>query len=302
MRQLIHVTAYPETMGRFRRSWELGKSSWSVIRSEPRLVLLPVISFLVILVVMGTFASGIFFAGGGSEAFDKIGDDSSVQSSINIGGWVMLAVGYLVAAYVVIFFNSALIWAANEHFEGRDVSLRTALGAAFKNAFKILPWAIISATVSFLLKLAQEKLDFVGDIIAGVAGLAWSVITFLVLPAIVVEGLGPKDAIKRSSKLFKKTWGENMIGNGAVGLITLVGVLIGLPLLAVLFTDSTPLIAAGIALLVIWWSLVAAVTSAMSVVYQMALFRYAAEGNTAAEFESVGLDKAFKPKKARAVA
>jgi len=37
-----------------------------------------------------------------------------------------------------------------------------------------------------------------GDIIAGVLGMAWSVATFFVIPVIIFEGLPPLKAVRRS--------------------------------------------------------------------------------------------------------
>lgn len=41
-----------------------------------------------------------------------------------------------------------------------------------------------------------------GDIIAGVLGMAWSVVTFFVIPVIIYEGLPPLRAIRRSWKIL----------------------------------------------------------------------------------------------------
>ena len=42
--------------------------------------------------------------------------------------------------------------------------------------------------------------------------------TFLVVPILVLEDLGVGDALKRSKDLFKKTWGENVIGQVGLGM------------------------------------------------------------------------------------
>ena len=91
-----------------------------------------------------------------------------------------------------------------------------------RRAGKILPWAIISATVSMILRAIEERAGFVGQIVAAIAGMAWAVVTFLVLPIIVIEGVGVRDAIKKSGNLFKRTWGENLaaqIGFSLIGFV-----------------------------------------------------------------------------------
>ena len=43
---------------------------------------------------------------------------------------------------------------------------------------------------------------------ADVVGVAWSVATYFVIPVIALEGLGPRDALRRSSALVREKWGE----------------------------------------------------------------------------------------------
>ena len=43
--------------------------------------------------------------------------------------------------------------------------------------------------------------------------------TFLTVPILVIEDLGVGDALKRSKDLFKKTWGENVIGQFGLGSV-----------------------------------------------------------------------------------
>ena len=51
--------------------------------------------------------------------------------------------------------------------------------------------------------------------------------TFLVLPVLVFEGIGPIAAVKRSGELFKHTWGENLMTNAGIGLVGLFAMLVG---------------------------------------------------------------------------
>ncbi len=130
--------------------------------------------------------------------------------SMSTTSYAVLFVMYLVLAYVTIFFNAALVSAAHERLTGGDPTLRSALAGAAARAGKILPWAIVSATVSVILRSLEDRAGAVGRIVLALAGAAWAVITFLVLPIIVIEGLGVGDAIKKSGALFKQTWGENL--------------------------------------------------------------------------------------------
>ena len=81
---------------------------------------------------------------------------------------------------------------------------------------------MLSATVSLVLRAIEERSGIVGRIVGSLVGLAWSLVTFLVLPVLVIEQIGPIQAVKRSAELFKHTWGENMIANAGIGIVAMV--------------------------------------------------------------------------------
>ena len=70
-----------------------------------------------------------------------------------------------------------------------------------------------------LLKALEERLGFIGQIVVNLIGLAWTVSTFLVVPVLVHQNVGPIDAVKESASMLKKTWGENIIANAGMGLV-----------------------------------------------------------------------------------
>ena len=160
----------------------------------------------------------------------------------------------------------------------------SALRGAASRAGQILPWAIVSATVSLILRAIQERGGILARIAAGFAGMAWSLVTFLVLPILVIEGLSVGAAIKRSSQLFRKAWGEQVIANAGIGLVGVVAVIAGLPLLLLAGTGIAVLQVIGIGAFAVWVGLVVCVTSALSGVFQTALYHYAANGMPPAAF------------------
>jgi hypothetical protein len=181
-----------------QRSWSIVKSSWAVLRQDRELVWLPVISFACTLVTLGlTF--GLAWAGGAD-----LGSDRFHPGPL---GSVVLFVGYVALAYITIFFNAALISAANERMSGGDPTVSSALAGARARAGRILPWAIVSATVSIVLRALSERSGTLGRFVVGLIGMAWSLVTFLVLPILVLEDVGVGAAITRSKDLFKRTWG-----------------------------------------------------------------------------------------------
>ena len=118
--------------------------------------------------------------------------------------------------------------------------------------------------------------------------MAWSLVTFLAVPVIAIEGTGPFETLKRSASIFRQRWGQQITGNIAIGAaIFLIGVL-----------PAALLIVAGIALwssaaflgalLVVIGALVLAIamliSRALSGVFGVALYRYALDGQAVGGF------------------
>ena len=154
-------------------------------------------------------------------------------------------------------------------------------------------------SVSVILRAIEERAGLVGRIVASIAGLAWTLVTFLVLPILVIEGIGVGTAIKRSSELFKKTWGEQVIASAGIGLVSFLALVAGTPLLLLLATGVTALAVLGVVLFAIWVAVVVTVSSALGVVYQTALYHYAANGMPPAAFAQFDFANSFVAKRRR---
>ncbi len=279
---------YPHPMRRISNSIALAKESWKVLQADKELLILPVISGIASIIVAATFAVPLFLTSSGDEA--------------GILTYIVLFIMYVVLAYVTIFFNAALVSAAHERLNGGDPTLRTALAGAASRAGKILPWAIVSATVSTILRAIEERAGFVGQLVAGLAGMAWAVVTFLVLPIIVIEGIGVSDAIKKSGRLFKQTWGENLAAQVGFGLLGFLAVLPGIAIVVLAaLSGNGGVLGGGIVVGVVWIILVAVVIAALSVIFQTALYHFAVDGTVpAGAFSQATMAAAFAPKPGKA--
>jgi Flp pilus assembly pilin Flp len=220
-----------------------------------------------------------------------------------VGLWVLIVVFYLVQYLVIVFFNSALVSAAIVRLEGGDPTLGDGLRGAWSHIGAILGYAAISATVGLVLQLLRERAGFAGAIVAALGGMAWNIVTFLVIPVLVVEGVGPITAIKRSAALLKKTWGEQIIGSAGIGLVFgLLGLAVGVVgvVLGVLIM-SAGIVALGIAVIVVAVVAIMVVSllgATLHGIYSAAVYEYAVGGATAA-FDRETLAGAFRPKTSR---
>lgn len=275
-------------MGRIQRSWYLGKLSWRVLRSDRTLAVFPVITAIGAVVVFLVF--------GGLIALTGI-DDTGNESSLAPFGWVLLVAMYLVAGIVVTFFQAALVFGANERLDGRDATVGDAISSAGRQFPAIAAWAILQTTVSMVLQAIEERAGFVGDIIAGLFGAAWRIVTFLAIPVVALEGRGPFASLKRSGALLKQTWGENIAGQFGFGILGFFAaipalILIGLAAASGSWAVAAPLIAVA----VLWLIGVSVVVSAMTGIYKTAVYRYAVDGKAPAGFATSDLAEAFAPR------
>jgi len=257
-------------MNRFKRSLEIAKASWHMIQQDRSLLIYPVVSsigvaILTALIFIPLAASGLFT------------DDSN--TSVSAPQIAALLVLYFVSYSVIIFCNSALVYVVMHRLEG---SVEPISGWSFaKSRIRpILGFALISASVGVILNVISSRSDVAGRIVGAIGGVAWSAATFLVVPVLVVEGLGPIDALKRSAGLLRKTWGEQLIGSAGIGLVagiaTLVIVAIGAGLVFLMaLTGLTVLIVAAVIVAVIAVAIVAVVSAAMDTIYRAAVYRFA---------------------------
>ena len=193
------------------------------------------------------------------------------EGTMSTAGYALLFVMYVVLAYITIFFNAALVSAAHERLSGGDPTIGSAIRGAASRAGKILPWAIISATVSMILRAIEERAGFVGRIVAAFAGMAWAVVTFLVLPIIVIEGMSVTDAIKKSGSLFKRTWGENLAAQVGFSLVGFLAILPAIAIFVLGVGAGGATAAVAIVAGVLWVIAVSVVLAALSVIFQTAL-------------------------------
>ncbi|MCP3853268.1 MAG: hypothetical protein GY698_00860, partial [Actinomycetia bacterium] len=148
-------------MGRFQRSVELFKASWAVLREDRELLALPVISGVVWILTVALFAVPVL----ATVNLDAVASDGSDTVTASPATYVLLALAYLALAFVGIFFNSALVHAANERMNGGDPTVGSALRGASSRVTRILPWAIVTATVSFIIRQIQERAGLLGRLL-----------------------------------------------------------------------------------------------------------------------------------------
>jgi len=256
---------------KFSYTWELMGASWGVLKQDKELLVFPLISGICCLLVAASFAVPIWLTG----SWQPPARDANVQRQVVYYGVLFLF--YLCNFTVITFFNTAIIAGAIDRMSGGDPSVASCLDAAFSRLPLIFAWAFVSATVGLVLRMIEDRSEKVGAFVAGLLGMAWSIVSFLVIPILVAERKGPIDALKDSAILLKKTWGEQLISNFSFGIVFFLlslpaYLVIGFAVYAGVALKSIPLAVAAAVFGVVYLIVLALVQSALQSIFQAALY------------------------------
>jgi hypothetical protein len=286
---------------RWGRSWELVKASWAVLRSDKELIIFPIISGIGCFLVTLTFIIPMLASG----MFTSVGRNGA--PTMGIGQVLILFLFYFVTYTIIIFCSSALTGAAMIRLDGGNPTLRDGFKIAQSRLPQIVGYAAISATVGVVLQILSNAarnnrnpiMAIIGQIVVSLFGIAWNIATFLAVPILVVEGVGPIEAVKRSTSLLKQTWGEQIVGDlsigGIFGLISFMVVLV-VGGLAFLFAKAPALMLLVIVVGVVALVGLSVVGSALTAIFKASLYRYAHDGKTSEFFAPEMIQGAFKVK------
>jgi len=262
-------------MGKFRTSWQLMKTSLGVLRKDKEIMIFPVLSFFACVIILLSFFVGFWFLG---------------LPSMETLSWIWIVAMFLIyfiLFFIVIFFNTAIIACANIRLNGGDPTISDGLRIASQNIGRILLWALISATVGIVLQAIRERGGWIGRIVAGVFGIAWTYVTFFIIPVLIYEKKGIGSSIRRSASLFKQTWGETIIGTIGFGVVFFVLALLGIvPIVLGVYLGSTTSIVIGVILAFFYWAIIGVVASATNGIYVAAMYHYATKKQLPSDFEA----------------
>ena len=290
---LVAPNAKVERKGRWSTGWTLASQSFHVLMMDKSLLVFPLLSGIASFFVLASFLGGLF-AVGYSGHKEAINDATA---------WAFIFAYYFANYFVIVYFNSALVACAMVRFRGGTPTLGDGLRAARSRITQIVAWAFFAATVGVALRMIAERVGFIGKIVIAILGAAWTVATYFVVPVLVVEKLGPYDALKRSTGIIRKTWGESLVSNVGIGLVTTLITVLAVATTGVLSAvaaaklGSVGIAITGAVLVLLIVVVSALVSSALSSIVLSASYLYATEGKVPRVFADAGLQYAFAPKK-----
>lgn len=262
-------------MGKIATTWELMQSSWRILMQDKPLLLLPLVSGIAGLLVLAAFIVPFISTGGGLRH----------ASEPTLATYIVGFCYYLCNFFVIYFFNAALVDYVVTRLRGDEPSIGNSLREAASCAPQIAMWAIAAATVGVVLQTIQSRAGFLGKLVAGFLGIAWTLVTFFVVPLIVIERKGAIESISDSTAMVRKTWGQQVVsgvGYGLIGfLLTLPAIVIGILLLVLLGAggaDGFAPYALVVVACIAWIIAVAVVMSALKAIFGVVLYMYAKTG------------------------
>jgi Family of unknown function (DUF6159) len=275
-------------MSRIKRGWGLTKKSWALLNEHRSLIRFPLYG------AVATTLLAIVFLGPGLYLLDQD----------HLGGAIpLIVIGVYVLSVVGFYFSVGLAACADLIFRGQEATVADGLAVARSRFSQICGWAAVSTAISVLMGALENQGGVAGEIAARLVGMAWSLVTFLAVPVIAIEGTGPVQTLKRSASLFRDRWGQQITGNIAIGgAVFLLGVLPAalLIVLGIAVWSSASFLGA---LLVVIGALVLAiallVSRALSGIFGVALYRYALDGEAVGGFTPAELESAVKSKRGR---
>ncbi|MEX2602216.1 MAG: DUF6159 family protein [Balneolaceae bacterium] len=188
------------------------KSAFSVLIREKRLMIFPVLSGFCTLIIALTFFLPLF-------AFESNWIDNLHAGMPDWTFFLVIFLFYFVSYFCMIFFNSAAVVSAIYVLRGGSPSIRKAINIVMGRIGALAGWALIAATIGLIINSLENQSDKFGSLFTGILGLSWTVVSFLVLPILVIENKGPISSLKESARMLKHSWGEQLIGHFSFGLI-----------------------------------------------------------------------------------
>ena len=275
-------------MRKITRTWSLMSACWQVLKQDKGLLLFPLISGICCLLLLASFAIPLYTTG------SWVPPKADAATNQRVVYYSILFLFYFSNYFVVVFFNAAIVACAAIRMGGGNPTVGDGFRAAASRLPVIVGWALVSATVGLILRLIEDRSDKVGRFVAGLLGTAWTVASFLVVPILVMENKNPITALRDSTVLLKKTWGEQLTSNFSFGMIFF---LLSIPGIALIFlgifagSATVLIICAGLA--VAYLIVLGLIQSALHSIFQAALYLYVQEGKVPDGFQAEVLSGAM---------
>ncbi|MDD5616983.1 MAG: DUF6159 family protein [Candidatus Methanoperedens sp.] len=190
--------------------------------------------------------------------------------------------------YISYFFTGMTAFLVYDYFKDGDATMSEAWTAAKKNAVTLFYLSIVSAIVKIVTGVLRGRRGRQGSAAGGIAGMilgfierVWTVATYFIIPAIVIEDRDLKGAVARASDIMQKNLLPIGVGEIAVGFVTglltiigfIVAIVLGVSIFGAMSNATGAILAILIAAVII--VLVIALSMYVTTAYHTCLFLWA---------------------------
>lgn len=268
-------------IGKFRASYLLVTESFELLKSDKEIMFFPVLSALFNLIIVGFLAvffyTTMFIAG--------VKDMENPQGGFGVLNYIFIFLAYLASIFISTFFNAGVVLIVNARINGKNLSFGGGMKESFRNIRKIFLWALTAATIGIILKIIFEKSKLLGKIVVYFLGAAWGVVTFFIVPVLILENKRLVDSIKDSAIIFKRTWGETLIMNFSTGLFFgFIYLALFILFIVSLFSGSVYIIISSAVVFLASMVLLMVISSTLNVIFKVVLYEYARYGKIPENF------------------
>jgi len=140
--------------------------------------------------------------------------------------WTVVGVIAVFGSFLIFYFFCGMtVNMIDAHLKGGRPSLAEGARDAAKNFVAIVFLAVVSTVIDTLARAARDQSSVAGKILAGLIQGIWTMLSFLLLPAIIIEDASFGAAMRRVRQLHRGNM--LLIGIGEIG-VRMVTNLIGL--------------------------------------------------------------------------
>jgi len=200
------------------------------------------------------------------------------------GMWALVSGIIMFGSFLIFyFFCGVTVNMIDVHLKGGTPSFRDGVADAKKNFVAIVFLALISAVIESFARFARNENSIVGRILAGIVESIWTTLSFLLLPTIIIEDAGFKQAMGRVRDLHKGHLMLIAVGDVGVRAITFLIGLIWFGLIFALVFMSFTTFSTTTALIITlgvggtMFAIFVAFSTFVRMAYYTCLYLYAAE-------------------------
>ncbi len=190
--------------------------------------------------------------------------------------------------YISYFFTGMTAFLVYDFFKDGDATMSEAWAATKKNALTLFYLSIISAIIYIITSAFRRKPrerrgvgGGIGDMIIGFIESVWTVATYFIIPAIVIEDRDIKGAVSRAADIMKRNLLPIGVGEIAVGFVTglisvigfIVAIVLGLWIMSSIGTLTGVIVAVTVAAVLV--ILIVALSMYITTAYHTCLFLWA---------------------------